>query len=135
MQSNILETLEKKLSPATSGLIWFSETSLEKRPLPFEELDYFLDGLLSQTAELSSQQESEHYFIKASQFSRPFYLIYLGPHQSSHKLTELIQQDLNLMGDCAESEVLLINAPSHINTKSLAQKLKLKINNLKIESK
>jgi hypothetical protein len=97
MQSRTLEILEKKLTPNTLGLIWFSAHSLETRPPAFEELNYFLDGLLTRTTELNSDKSPEHYFIKTTQFARPFYLVYLNQDQGLKKLTSLLEQDLKLM--------------------------------------
>jgi hypothetical protein len=134
MQTKTLEILEKRLTPNTLGLIWFSANSLETRPPAFEELDYFLDGLLTRTTELNSNQNSEHYFIKTTQFARPFYLVYLNQDQNLKKLNSLLEQDLKLMENKKESEILLLNAPGHINFKPLAQKLKLKINDLNLEN-
>lgn len=133
MQSSTLETLEKKLTPATTGLIWFSKNSLQARPCPFEELDYFFDGLLSQTAELNSHQAGEHYFIKASQFSRPFYLIFLGPSLDANRHAELIQQDLELIERPSRAELLLIDPPSQLDLGPLTEKYNLKINKLELE--
>jgi hypothetical protein len=43
----MIENLKDSLTKEYRGIIWVTEDSLEKKPKPFFDLDYFLNGLLS----------------------------------------------------------------------------------------
>lgn len=130
MRSDFFHLLQKELTPQTLGLIWFLNSALEERPTPFDELDYFLDGLLSQTLKSLPQAQPQHHFIKASQFSRPFYLIVLGPGLDKSEQSSLIEQDLKLMGEMANSKLLALNASSQLPEKKLEAKFDINIKHL-----
>lgn len=66
--------LGSHLNVQTCGALWFTSTSLSSRPFPFNELDYFLDGLLTSIILESSEGSERKHFLTTTHFGRPFFL-------------------------------------------------------------
>lgn len=73
-KQNAIKNLSDHLTTKTCGVLWFSEQNLLDRPLPFNELDYFLDGLLTNIFLQENQTLVRKHFLSTTHFGKPFFL-------------------------------------------------------------
>ena len=62
------------LTPSTCGALWFTDSDLTQRPEPFNEIDYYLDGLLTNILLENNTSTQQKHFLTTSHFGRPFFL-------------------------------------------------------------
>jgi hypothetical protein len=66
------KSLSEIVGPEHLGIIWVESKDLSERPSLFYELDYLLDGLL--TDSIKQKAAAEQSFFLGQSFNRPFFL-------------------------------------------------------------
>lgn len=98
-----IKNLADHLTTRTCGILWFTEQNLLERPLPFNELDYFLDGLLTNICLQENKSNVRKHFLSTTHFGKPFFLaqFQLGADNKSlaPDLHEVGQLALKLRGE------------------------------------
>ncbi len=98
-----IKNLADHLNTRTCGILWFTEQNLLERPLPFNELDYFLDGLLTNVCLEENRNSVRKHFLSTTHFGKPFFLaqFQLGAETKSlaADLHEVGQLALKLRGE------------------------------------
>jgi len=107
---SVIQDLGNHLTPQTCGVLWFTQIPLIERPLPFSELDYYLDGLLTNIC-LEKRESPEHkHFLTTHHFGRPFFLAQFQMDGNNSKikndLGQVHQLALKLRGERGELVVI-----------------------------
>lgn len=80
MKATQFSRLQKELDPFTSGIFWVTQHSLKERPIYFNELDYFFEGMISENLKRIEKKEivedPKNFFI-TRHFGRGFFLAHL----------------------------------------------------------
>jgi len=80
----ISDNLQQLLSPKVICALWLTEVPLTEKPFPFDELDYYVDGLL--TKHLTNFKENADHqknidgkcLIASTSFSHPFFIVHIN---------------------------------------------------------
>lgn len=121
MLSVEFEIIQQAIGPNTVAIIWNSCQDLSQHPPLFDELDYFFDGLLTQTllSEKTLETQSDHHFLRSYHFGKDFFLIQVQG-QDLKRSREQIQQALKIIPavhdeqDNHKKDVLFLNRPNEI---------------------
>jgi|GEM_PF-5455028 len=98
----------QEVGPQDLGIFWFTNHSLTSFPEPFFDIDYLLDGLLSDHIEKVEKNEiagqfPKHFFM-SNNFGRPFFVAHLVKSPATLKddiknLMQLFSQSKNALKD------------------------------------
>ncbi len=102
-KQNAIQNLAEHLTTRTCGILWFTDQNLLERPLPFNELDYFLDGLLTNICLQENKGHVRKHFLSTNHFGKPFFLAQFQLSEESKSLSadlhEVGQLALKLRGE------------------------------------
>lgn len=133
MQSNndYLHKVCNNICPDDLGVIWLEDNPLSDKSDYYFEMNYLVDGLLSQ----SSTQDSEGFnFFLTQQFSNQFFLIFKNCTEGldTQKLINVISNSPNI-NDKNKSIVIVCNSQK-VKSKNIQDQLAKKFNNLCIKN-
>ena len=80
----ISDQLQQLFSPKVICVFWITEVPLAKKPFPFDELDYYVDGLLTKHLtnfkEVSDNSNNldRKCLIATTSFSHPFFIVHIN---------------------------------------------------------
>ena len=69
-----MRILQDRLASDIEGILWVTSHSLAKHPYPFDLLDYFFDGILSQSLQHMEVDSIEKNIFFSTNFGRSFFL-------------------------------------------------------------
>jgi len=121
-----IQALQDALTHQISGVLWITEEKLVDRPRPFNQLDYFLDGLLTNFYHHNSNSEvsGEKNFFISQHFGAPFFVGHL--EASSQFLMQNSEDILKIVKPDQSKKVLVIDMAK----KGLVSNLKKSFKNL-----
>lgn len=133
MQSNndYLHRVCNYICPDDLGVIWLEDHPLSDKSDYYFEMNYLVDGLLSQ----SSNHQSEGFnFFLTQQFSNQFFLIFKNCSEGldTQKLVDVISNSPNI-NDVNKSIVLVCNSQK-VKSKNIQEQLAKKLKNLSIKN-
>ena len=114
MNKNI-QILQDTITPEITGIFWITSTPLTDRPKPFEAIDYFLDGLLTQYVKHVTDQVTDSNtknFFACENFGKQFFVGHLlrDSKNIEHDFREIISLTKAL--DRTEKQVAVIDFES-----------------------
>lgn len=137
MQSNndYLHKVCNSISPDDLGVIWLEDNPLSDKSDYFFEMNYLVDGLLSQNSSIDSGGEADDFnFFLTQQFSNQFFLIFKNCSQGldSQKLISVISNSPNI-NDENKSIVIVCNSEK-VKSKNIQEQIAKKFKNLTIKN-
>jgi hypothetical protein len=119
-----IQVLQDALTHQISGILWITEEKLVDRPRPFTQLDYFLDGLLTNYYHHNSESEasSEKNFFITQHFGAPFFIGHL--EATSNYLTQNSEDILKIVKPDHSKEVLVLDMAGKNITDGLKKRFK-----------
>jgi len=97
----VSDKLQQLLSPKVICVLWITETTLHEKPFPFNELDYYVDGLLTKhLINLKEIPDNQHNgdlkcLIATTSFSHPFFIVQVNLHTKQADSISEITSTLN----------------------------------------
>lgn len=131
-QTSNLHLICDQIGPREIGIIWLQDEELSEKTEYFFEMNYLMDGLLSQT-EITDKDNFHFYLTK--QFSNQFFLIYkdCSKKMNVDNLISIIKNSTNLINS-ERSNILIFSQSKRVNSNSLIEQLKKKFKDLEFQT-
>ncbi len=122
-----IQVLQDAINHQVSGILWVTNEKLVDRPRPFNQFDYFLDGLLTNFYHHNSNEDnsSDKNFFITKHFGSPFFLGHLNA--SSQYLIQNSEDILKIVKPEQSKEILVLDMAG----KNLLKDLKKNFKDLK----
>lgn len=125
--ANPLHTLCDNIGPNDLGIIWLTESGLNDQLNNFFEMNYLMDGLLSQS---TIKNDTEFNFFLTQQFGEQFFLIHkeYQPKHDFNKLQNILKVSQNK--ETSKNNVILLVQSEKIDQAALSSKLSKQLKTL-----
>ncbi|HLE10455.1 MAG: hypothetical protein A2504_16080 [Bdellovibrionales bacterium RIFOXYD12_FULL_39_22] len=130
MKSNF-EKLQRLINEQVIGVIWATEEKLVERPFPFQALDYFFDGTLTNfCANCATNERPISNLFCAHNFGHNIFLLHVEKNISSidANVSQIVDLGNNFAVPGIRDKILII---SKDNTNEIAKSISRKLPNLK----